>query len=79
MYLIDSIIKEFPEEYVPIFSNNLVKLFVETFKGSVSRSPVTKIVIIIVALDKASHAQKCMICATHGMISSPPRSCSSWT
>jgi len=33
MYLIDSIIKEFPEEYVPIFSNNLVKLFVETFKG----------------------------------------------
>jgi hypothetical protein len=32
MYLIDSIVKEFPEDYVPIFSNNLVKLFAETFK-----------------------------------------------
>jgi len=32
MYLIDSIIKEFPEDYVPIFSKNLVQLFADTFK-----------------------------------------------
>lgn len=31
MYLIDSIIKEFPEEYVPIFSRNLVQIFADTF------------------------------------------------
>ena len=36
MYLIDSIVKEFPEDYVPIFSSNLVYLFSETFKVYVS-------------------------------------------
>ncbi|CBY15320.1 unnamed protein product [Oikopleura dioica] len=34
LYLIDHIIKDFPEEYVHHFSVNLVKLFAETFKHS---------------------------------------------
>jgi hypothetical protein len=34
MYLIDNIIKEFPEEYVPIFSANLVTFFAETFRNA---------------------------------------------
>jgi hypothetical protein len=34
MYLIDSIIKDFPEEYVPIFSEHLVTLFAETFENA---------------------------------------------
>jgi len=39
MYLIDSIIKEFPEDYVPIFSKNLVQLFADTFKVTVDQRP----------------------------------------
>ena len=32
LYLIDHIIKDFPDEYVHHFSTNLVKLFAETFR-----------------------------------------------
>ncbi|CAG5096384.1 Oidioi.mRNA.OKI2018_I69.XSR.g14592.t1.cds [Oikopleura dioica] len=34
LYLIDHIIKDFPDEYVHHFSTNLVKLFAETFRHS---------------------------------------------
>ena len=43
MYLVDSIIKEFPEEYVPIFSTNLVTFFSTTFEHTKPAADRTKL------------------------------------